>query len=658
MKSLRFTLLILLFAISFAASGQINHKHYITMGRIDLSKEDFNAAIQNLNVAIQAKPNDFEAYFLRGIAKFSLNDFSGAVDDFSKTIELHPLYVRAYHYRGISNDHLGNYADAQKDFDKAISLDPYSTELHLAVGMTKIHVNDYEGAIAAFDTALIISPNNTDAYISRGIANAIMERYDDALIDMNKAVENDFFNAEALIRRGMIQIERKEYSKAMDDFNNAITLDASNPLIYFNRAIVYLNLGDTLSALRDYEKVNMIDQRNALTYFNRAILYSIMEENDIALALYNKVIEINPDNIYGYFNRGILNYMMKNLDDAEDDFTKVIELFPDYIDAWVNRSVVRYEKNDLQGAEQDQIKAKEIMNMVSEDDTNIDSLFAHYSGTIGYDRIIQFESDFVNGERKGKLSQYSDIDIAPADNYVVSVIGNETYKKSSRKEYFIDATLSQLSENCDFDGKIVMMQFDFFDDDHNSILNDSIIGLVDNEDVRLFLEGISNFEIFNYKHAETAFESLINHQSLGVYAGINLAVLQYAKANLLFSEQNYIEPIGISQKRNIDNVTEFRNIRPDYTETMNTLQILVNKYPDNPFVWYLLGNVHLQMQEFNKAIDDYTLAIRYENSLAEAYYNRALTLLYIGEKNLAADDLSKAGELGIKEAYVVIKRFF
>ena len=138
----------------------------------------------------------------------------------------------------------------------------------------------------------------------------------------------------------------------------------------------------------------------------------------------------------------------------------------------------------------------------------------------------------------------------------------------------------------------------------------------------------------------------------------NGMLFQYAKANLLFSEQNYIEPIGISQKRNIDNVTEFRNIRPDYTETMNTLQILVNKYPDNPFVWYLLGNVHLQMQEFNKAIDDYTLAIRYENSLAEAYYNRALTLLYIGEKNLAADDLSKAGELGIKEAYVVIKRFF
>ena len=63
------------------------------------------------------------------------------------------------------------------------------------------------------------------------------------------------------------------------------------------------------------------------------------------------------------------------------------------------------------------------------------------------------------------------------------------------------------------------------------------------------------------------------------------------------------------------------------------------------------------MQEFQKAIDDYTQAINYEKNLAEAYYNRGLTLLYLGEKELAISDLSKAGELGIKESYAVIKRF-
>ena len=51
------------------------------------------------------------------------------------------------------------------------------------------------------------------------------------------------------------------------------------------------------------------------------------------------------------------------------------------------------------------------------------------------------------------------------------------------------------------------------------------------------------------------------------------------------------------------------------------------------------------------------MAIKLQPNLAEAYYNRALTLLYLDEIKLACKDLSKAGELGITEAYNVIKRY-
>ena len=88
------------------------------------------------------------------------------------------------------------------------------------------------------------------------------------------------------------------------------------------------------------------------------------------------------------------------------------------------------------------------------------------------------------------------------------------------------------------------------------------------------------------------------------------------------------------------------------------MMIALENNSTNPFIWYNLGNLHLQMQEFHKAIDNYSEAIKYESNLAEAYYNRGLTLLYLGEKELARADLSKAGELGVKEAYAVMKRFF
>lgn len=649
MKKVLAILLFLAISPLTGIKAQINYKHYLLMGRLDLSEEKYSDAIKNFNIAISAKPSDFEGYLLRGIAKYSLNDFTGAIDDFSKVIEIHPLYIRAYQYRGAANDQLSNYADAIADFKKAISLDPYNEELHLASGSTLMHLNKFEDAVAEFDTALIINPENSNAFISRGIAKRYLDDLDGAIEDMNKAVYYDFFNIEAVVRRGMIQIERKEYEAAIQDFNYALGFDKDNPLIYFNRAVASLNLGDTIAALQDYEKANNIDQRNALTYYNRAIIYSLLEDYDVALALYNKVIEINPQNIYGYFNRGILFYKMKQWDNAEEDFTTVIELFPDFIDAWINRSVVRFEKNDIIGAEQDQLQAKSIMAFISENDANVDSLYNHYS-KMDYNKIINFESDFVNGNRQASLIQFADINIKPCASIIVSL----TDKNSG---FYLDATLSQASESNSLPGKIAYLINDVFDPQHISLINENVIENIDNEALRTLLQGMYNFELFNYQRGEDIFKSLLNDPDFGLYASMNLSALQYAKAELLLNEQAYDNSIYITQKR-VSNRPQTKTFeRPDYQQSLNTLSGLLDKNKKNPFLWYNIGNIHLQMQEFNKAIDDYTNAINLEPHLAEAYYNRALTLLYLNEKELAMRDLSKAGELGINEAYVVIKRF-
>ena len=68
------------------------------------------------------------------------------------------------------------------------------------------------------------------------------------------------------------------------------------------------------------------------------------------------------------------------------------------------------------------------------------------------------------------------------------------------------------------------------------------------------------------------------------------------------------------------------------------------------------GNLHAGRNELSKAIDDYTIALRIDNRLAEAYYNRGIARAKSGNKQTAIQDLSKAGELGLYDAYSVIKR--
>ena len=58
-----------------------------------------------------------------------------------------------------------------------------------------------------------------------------------------------------------------------------------------------------------------------------------------------------------------------------------------------------------------------------------------------------------------------------------------------------------------------------------------------------------------------------------------------------------------------------------------------------------------------EAIDSYTQAIALHPGMGEAYYNRGLVQIYLRDTEKGCLDVSKSGELGIKEAYNVIKRF-
>ena len=101
------TVLIIFILFCFNTSyAQINYQHFLLKGQTELQKEDYLQSIKSFNIALTAKGDGFEAFFLRGIAKFSLGDYRGASNDFTSTIKIHPLYARAYQYRGISYDRL------------------------------------------------------------------------------------------------------------------------------------------------------------------------------------------------------------------------------------------------------------------------------------------------------------------------------------------------------------------------------------------------------------------------------------------------------------------------------------------------------------------------------------------------------------------------
>ena len=634
LKKLKYILSFLLVLAAVFAEAQVNYKHFIIKARHDLSEGRFTDAMLMLNKAIENQPGNFEAYFLRGMAKYNLEDLNGAMADLDKTLALHPLYINALHYRGICHQRLGHHNAALDDFAQVVKIDPYNAEIYAARAVTYLQMGRYEDALNDNDMALSVKPNMVMALINRGVAKGYLNRYEEAISDLDKALQLDIFNADIYFKRAMVNAHADSNTVALNDLNEALKLDDANPLYYYNRATTYLHLGDTTAALADYERVNELDKRNALTYFNRGILYAIRKDYRNALQMFDYVTQINPKNIYGYFNRSMVYCEMKRWADAEGDLNRVIQLKPDFVGAWINRAAVRYEKGDAKAASIDRRHA--LYLMTRDETSNVKSKYKQYADSTYLSKIISFESDFVNNANLLNLPQYANSEIVPFPDFVLTAIPNDEYKFiDGKKRFYINADLVKANETLPF--KLAVQN------GNNSVMPASITKkdfAGADADLRCLLEAMLMHRDAQYAEARNLY-STVKSDQYRVYSALNLSALLYEEM-----EEENMGSLGKPSSRD-----------GKLAGIIDMLSRSLSVDDRNPYIWFNLGNMHLRNKEFNRAIDDYSEAISRNTELAEAYYNRALTLIYIDEVELAASDLSRAGELGISEAYQVLKRF-
>lgn len=655
----RLVFVFLLFLCNFNAFSQVNARFFINTGRVDLSEDRNTEAIRNFNTAIAARPDHFEAWFFRGIAKFNLNDYAGSLADFTETIRLHPLYARAYHYRGIVNDRLTNYYDAKADFRKALEIDPYNADLFVAAGATDMHLNDFEAAVKSYDMALIIFPHYADAYLNRGVAKHILGKSEEALLDIGKAISSDPYSVEAWLKRSMLRAELKQYDAALGDLTQAIKLDGQNPLIYFQRAQLMLQKADTLAALKDFEQVNILDPRNALTYYNRALLHSLRNELPEAKAFYRQVILINPSNIYSHFNLGIVNYKMELYNEADDNFTAALQLFPGFVGAMVNRSLVRKAMNKNAAAEADYSQAMALIQKMNQNEDNPANLFGKYADSTYFNKIIALEADFINGNSLLQRPQFRKVDIQPFGNITIAFARQNTQQKANSARNYFNLQLSQLNAELP-EGLRLAYQFKLPTDETFDLQQQEklIEATTLTYSQKQLILGALNQERNNLSRAIEYYANIPLADSLAAFALLNQAVAHFNKEENRLMETEYVEAVTIQKGAAMNKPKAPEKDRTlNIGEAFKLLEKSDKRSPKNAFVAFNKGNLLLQTGAFHPAIDAFSDAIAFEPNFGEAYYNRALTLLYLNENELACTDLSKAGENGIEASYAVIRKY-
>lgn len=620
-------------------------------GRIALQDGKYSNAIEHFNILSHIDSSSYWTYFYRGIAKYNLGDYRGAKNDFDHSVRINPLFTNGYHYRAITESSLGEYDDALEDLQKAIELRPGYNGLYFSRGVNYFLSQSFELAVQDFDRYIRHDGNDPSAYLNRGASYLFLGDTLKALNDYNKAIKLDRYESEGYVRRARLYASQGNYELAILDMDQAISLDRNNTFAYFNRALMRFETKDLNGAMDDLNTVLRYEPGNALTLYNRSLIKMQVGDFKGAIDDMDRVLSINPRNVLAYFNRAACFIETGRLRNALSDYSRAIELYPDFAKAYQNRSYVesRLGMNEQSKADYETAQRK-IRDYRSGKENG-----AFADTTRKYSSLLALDAEFARHDFDDELLQRRDIDVRLKPLFRIGTASSQIDK--NRPEALAGNYESPALKTF-LDKQLVPMGMDI----HYGIspVSVSLAGYRDSRlDVR-FAKAIKEIGNKQYTAALSDYNILVDESTAedkALYLN-NRAVLKAEMIDFMASIGSNVwiltmDDEGTAKARVSDRAE--RNY--DYSDAIDDMLQAAELYPGLAYIDYNLGNLNCLQGSAVQALSHYDSAIGKYPDFGEAYYNRALVLIFLKDKEKGCIDLSKAGELGVSEAYGVIGKY-
>ena len=658
MKKILISILLL---VCVNAAAQYDKDVFFFRGRTALQDGKFAVAIENFNVLAQLDTTDYWNYFFRGIAKYNLGDLRGARQDFNTSVRINPVFTNGYHYRAITKSRSGDHEGALADLQKAIDLRPGNIGVYFSRGVTYFLAQRFEEAVSDFNRYIRKEPKDPSAYLNRGASYLFLADTLKALQDYDKAIFLDGFDPEGYLRRGRVYASQGRYDEALSDMDKAIELDSTGTFSYFNRALLHYEMKDYNAAMADLNRVLEDEPGNALTLYNRSLIHAQVGNYQDALEDMDRVLNINPRNVLAYFNRASFFIELDRWEDALADYNSAIELYPDFAKAYLNRSYVENRLGLQKASKADyktaQKKVEEYRKRNASDASSLADTTKQFSS------LLALDADFARKDFDNELLQHRDIDIRlrPLYSFCAAV------EKSNRS-----IALSRRFENALLDKFLDEMPLPLTVAPADSARNITAVDLSDpalSPSQKLFVRGLTEVRNKQYNKALSFFDQAVasaadeseRYRYSRLYKAfylMNRGVLKAEMIEFIASIESNVQTLSMDDSGHTRARVSDRNTKTyDYSDALSDIEEAIRILPDIPYLYFDLGNLHCLSSQMVNAIEDYSKAIQLYPAMGDAYFNRGLVLIYLKDKEKGCIDLSRAGELGVKDAYSVIGKY-
>jgi len=216
--------------------------------------------------AISQGFGDAWAYYFRAITEIRDGKDEAALNDLNTAIEINESFALAYHERAGLKRLLGDLQGSHFDYSKAVELQPDFALAYNNRGSVKILMGDYIGAIDDYSQALDLDPGLFIALNNRGYARYYTDDAEGALKDFNAAITNSEQFTYPRLNKASLLAGQGQLEEALSLLDNIMEKHPDDAMLYLNRGLIRELMGDPEGACADWASALELGAEEAVEY--------------------------------------------------------------------------------------------------------------------------------------------------------------------------------------------------------------------------------------------------------------------------------------------------------------------------------------------------------------------------------------------------------
>src|SRR5690348_16318049 len=210
----------------------LEEQKWTDKGNAAAREENYEAAAEAFQHAVDANPNDARARYNLALAQQLLGDTEIAIAGYRRAIDLDPQLIDAYINLGNLSSELGLHEEALETYQQALEFAPDNDELYLNVGDSYRTQNLYEDAIQAYRQALILNPDNTLAADNLRDVRERVNQQTVRIMNQEKQIDADPGDTSRYAELVSLFLDMRRYDQALSVANQMLGLDPEERTVY------------------------------------------------------------------------------------------------------------------------------------------------------------------------------------------------------------------------------------------------------------------------------------------------------------------------------------------------------------------------------------------------------------------------------------------